>query len=214
MSATGSRREFGVTDWKARPRWQRHGALAVLAAAALFGLGCAVGGDVVAYDVPAESARYSFASETNGVKTVWEYTSDRPSTPDAPEVRPCMGAYLGVTDTNCRPEPLIFLRYDLGLQLDNTVKASGTHRIRITGYYQERLSKAPTVTTLRVEVSFDGEKTWRPAQTAGDGANTFVAEIKHPSKNQVPGAVALRISATDSAGNTVKQTMPAAYRLS
>ncbi len=190
------------------------GTLASLAVAALFGLGCAVGGDVVAYDLPAESARYKFESETNGVTTVWEYTSARPAKADAPEQQPCMGTRLGAAEGECRPEPLIFLRYDLGLQLDNTVRADSHHEIRVTGYYQERLSASPTVTTMQVEVSFDGGNTWQRANVAADGNNTFVAKIRHPRKDQVPGAVSLRISATDSSGNTVKQTIPTAYRLS
>lgn len=192
----------------------RKATIATLVAAGLFGLGCAVGGDVVAYDVPAESARYTFESETNGVKTVWEYTSDRPAKADAPEQQPCMGQAIGITQGECRPEPLIFLRYDLGLALDNTVRANGSHVITVTGYYQERLSAPPKVTAMKVEASFDGGKTWRPARTDGAGANTYRAEIQHPRKDDGADTVSLRITAADDAGNTVKQTMPAAYRLS
>ncbi|MFB7222572.1 hypothetical protein [Streptomyces sp. NPDC056227] len=45
------------------------------------------------------------------------------------------------------------------------------------------------------------------------GTDTFTAKIKNPSRKQAPEGVRLRISATDSQGNTVKQTLPTAYKL-
>ncbi|MFC0504915.1 hypothetical protein [Micromonospora costi] len=192
---------------------RRKGTVAALVTAAVFALGCSVGGDIVAYDLPAESARYTFEAETNGVKTVWEYTSDKPAEGDASELQPCMGDVLGNNMAACRPEPLIFLKYDLGLALDNTARAGVAHRITVVGYYQERLTAPPSVTSLRVEASFDGGQTWKAATTQAAGKNTFTVEIKHPHRSQGAEAVGLRISATDSGGNTVKQTLPTAYRL-
>ncbi|MBO4204403.1 hypothetical protein [Micromonospora echinofusca] len=195
------------------PSWlRRRTTLAGLVAAGVLTLGCAVGGDVVAYDLPAEPARYTFEAETNGGRTVWEYTSARPSGTDVPELQPCMGEALGA-DGDCRPEPLIFLRYDLGLGLDDTARAGGTHRITVTGYYQERLSAPPEVTTMRVEVSFDGGGTWQPVTTRAAGRNTFTATLTHPHRDRAVDGVGLRVSATDSAGNTVTQTLPTAYTL-
>ncbi|MFE2092789.1 hypothetical protein [Streptomyces sp. NPDC059460] len=112
-----------------------------------------------------------------------------------------------------RPEPLIFLKYDLGLDLDNTAKSDGVHHITVTGYHQERLSTPPTVTELRAEAGFDGGKTWQPASTEASGKDTFSVDINHPKRDEASSGVGLRISATDSAGNTVKQTIPKAYRL-
>ncbi|MFE7357758.1 hypothetical protein ACFU8Q_32645 [Streptomyces sp. NPDC057543] len=193
-------------------RWRRKVNLAASAAVAMLALvGCKA--DVISYDLPAESARYTFQAETNGVKTAWEYTSDRPAKSDTPTSQPCVADVVVKDPGACRPEPLIFLRYDLGLGLDNTAKADGLHPITVTGYYQDRLSTPPTVTELRAEASFDGGKTWQPVITKADGKNTFTARIKHPKRDQAPEGVALRITATDSAGNNVKQTIPQAYRL-
>ncbi len=194
------------------PLLRRKATLAGLATMGIFALGCAVGGDVVTYDLPAESARYTFEAETNGVKTVWEYTSATATEADAPELQPCMGEVIG-NSGECRPEPLIFLRYDLGLDLDNTVEATGTHRITVVGYYQERISTPPQVTELHVESSVDGGRTWQPAPTQAAGKNTFTAKITHPKRDQAPEEVGLRITAADSGGNTVKQTIPTAYKL-
>ncbi|WOX21417.1 hypothetical protein [Streptomyces solicathayae] len=186
--------------------------LVVSAALAMLALvGCKA--DVIAYDLPAESARYSFRAETDGVKTVWGYTSERPTKADTPTSQPCLADVVVKEPGPCRPEPLIFLRYDFGLGLDNTAPAEEAHPVTVTGYYQDRLGTPPTVTRLRAEASFDGGKTWKPVTTTAGGKNTFTARITHPSRDRASGGVALRISATDSAGNTVEQTIPQAYRL-
>lgn len=69
------------------------------------------------------------------------------------------------------------------------------------------------MTSLKAETTFDGGKTWRPATTKAAGKNTFTTTIKNPNRNQAAEGVGLRISATDSGGNTVKQTLPTAYTL-
>lgn len=192
---------------------RRRGALMVLAAAAILALSSCKGGDLVSYDLPAKSARYTFEAQTNDVKTVWEYSSAKATKDDAPELSPCMGDVLGSNQAACRPEPLIFLRYDLGLALDNTAKAGKTHEITVVGYYQERLTALPKVTSLKAETTFDGGRTWRPAATRATGKNTFTTTIKNPRRDQAAQGVGLRISATDSQGNTVRQTLPSAYTL-
>ncbi|MER5500263.1 MULTISPECIES: hypothetical protein [unclassified Streptomyces] len=193
-------------------KWRRKVNLAASAAVAVLALaGCKA--DVISYDLPAESARYTFRAETNGVRTAWEYTSDRPDKSDTPKSQPCVADVVVKDPGECRPEPLIFLRYDLGLGLDNTAEADELHSITVTGYYQERLSTPPTLTELRAEASFDGGRTWKPVSTGADGKNTFNARVKHPKRDRAPDGVALRITATDSAGNKVEQTIPRAYRL-
>ncbi|WP_405811951.1 hypothetical protein OG524_28915 [Streptomyces sp. NBC_01520] len=211
---TEARKETGPMKATAPSRWRRTVNLAALTAVGVLAVAGCGSGDVITYDLPAQSARYSFETETNGVKTVWEYMSDRPAKPDTPTSQPCIADAIVKDPGKCRPEPLIFLRYDLGLELDNTAKTGGLHPITVTGYYQDRLSKPPTVTELRVEASVDGGKTWQPAITTRAAAqNTFTAQIEHPKRDQAPGGVGLRITATDSAGDTVKQTIPKAYQL-
>ncbi|MGI5248457.1 hypothetical protein [Actinacidiphila glaucinigra] len=197
------------------PTRRRKIVLAGLAAAASLVLsGCAGGtGDLVAYDLPAKSARYTFEADTNGVKTVWEYSSDKPTKGDAPQLQPCMGDVVGDNRAACRPEPLIFLRYDLGLGLDNTAKAGETHPITVVGYYQERLTTPPKLNSLQVEATFDGGRTWQTVSSKAAGTNTFTASIRHPKRGRAAQGVGLRISATDTGGNTVRQTFPTAYKL-
>ncbi|MFI5998181.1 hypothetical protein ACIBAC_40820 [Streptomyces sp. NPDC051362] len=185
----------------------------VLAAAVTLALSGCKGGDLISYDLPAKSARYTFETKTNDVKTVWEYTSAKATKNDAPKLSPCISEVLGNNKAACRPEPLIFLRYDFDLALDNTVKAGETHKVTVVGYYQERLSALPKVTSLKAETTFDGGNTWHPATTRAGGKNTFTTTIKNPRRDQATKGVGLRISATDNQGNTVRQTIPTAYTL-
>ncbi|MFI1094781.1 hypothetical protein [Streptomyces sp. NPDC020917] len=198
-----------------RSRRRRKVSLGVLAVGALLALaGCSIpiDGNLVAFDQPAQSARYSFHAQINGTSTVWEYTSAKPTTSDTVPSEPCVSALVQKSPT-CRPEPLIFLKYDLGLGLDNTVEAGGVHHITVTGYYQERLSALPTVNALGVETTLDGGRTWHPAGVRASGANSYAVDITNPARGEAPSGVGLRVSATDSAGDTVVQTIPHAYQV-
>lgn len=144
---------------------------------------------------------------------MWQYTSAKPAKGDAPELSPCMGEVVGSNTAACSPEPLIFLRYDFDLALDNTVEAGESHEISVVGYYQESLTALPKVTSLKAETTFDGGRSWRPATTKATGKNTFTTTVKNPRRDQAAKGVGLRISATDSKGNTVRQTIPTAYTL-
>ncbi|MFF3606707.1 hypothetical protein [Streptomyces sp. NPDC002463] len=192
---------------------RRRGTLMLCAAATMLTLAGCKSGDLVSYDLPAKSSRYTFETKTDDSKTVWEYTSAGATKTDAPKQSPCMGDVLGTNKAACRPEPLIFLRYDLGLALDNTVKAGEQHEIIVTGYYQPRLTEPPRVTSLKAETTFDGGRTWHPAATRATGKNTFTTTVGNPRRDQAAQGVGLRISATDSQGNTVRQTIPTAYTL-
>lgn len=193
---------------------RRKGVIAALVGAGLFSLACSVGGDIVAYDLPAEQARYTLENDADGVQTVWEYTSQRPAEDTSSELQPCMGSVIGDPNAGpCQPEPLIFLRYDLGVDLANTVPANRPHRISITGYYQEGLDSPPEVTELRLEASFDGGQTWHRVPTRSQGEGSYTATIRSPRLADTAGAVGLRVAAADRDGNTVEQTVADAYRL-
>lgn len=195
------------------PTRRRTRTVAALIGAGVFTLGCSVGGDLVSYeDLPEDAQRYTLEVETDSVTTSWEYVSDQPADGDEPEAQPCMSDMLGeVSASDCRPEPLIFLKYDLGLALDDTVPANEVHQITVTGYYQERLSSPPEVTDLEVEVSFDDGASWQGADTETVGDGVFTAAV--PPAGEPGDAVTLRVSAVDDQGNSVVQTMPGAYAL-
>lgn len=194
--------------WVSRSRRSRGPAIAVVVGAlGLLLPGCTVRADVVSYeDLPAEEARYTLELDNGDAVTVWEYDSAQVGEPT--NVQPCAGEYLGETAGECRPEPLIFLRYEFGLDLHETVPANRPHRITVTGYYEHQLTTPPEVVDLSVEVSYDGGESWRSVGAEATEKNTFALTVRHP---RGAGTVSLRVSASDSDGNTVVQTLPEAF---
>lgn len=75
--------------------------------------------------------------------------------------------------TPCAAQPLIFLRYDLGLDLWNRARAPGAHRFQVEAYRQKSLAAMPEIAGLTVSLSYDGGETWREARVrpAGDGVS-------------------------------------------
>lgn len=197
-----------IENWRSR-RWA---GAAILAGVLVLTPGCSFGGDLVSYELPAESAPYTLEVETDGVTTTWEYTSARPEEDQADQT--CLADALGNPDAPpCAPEPLIFLRYDLALELDDTATAGRPHEITVTGYYQPQPGELPTVTDLGVEASFDGGQSWQDVRTEDIGEGAYRAVVPHPKLARTEGVVSLRVNASDDAGNTVTQTIPHAYGL-
>ncbi|WP_432041978.1 S8 family serine peptidase [Streptomyces cadmiisoli] len=69
----------------------------------------------------------------------------------------------------------------------------------------EGAATAATARKLAFSVSYDGGRTWKPAEVT-DRARL---ELRHPAR---PGTVSLRAALTDADGNTMKQTIYRAYR--
>ncbi|KAB1941776.1 S8 family serine peptidase [Micromonospora sp. ALFpr18c] len=121
-------------------------------------------------------------------ETAWEFTSARPS---------------GDTAT---PLSLLQVDYRVPADLLNTVRGNRSHQLGLT-LRQPAGVPAPTGTSVRVEVSFDGGVTWRSARTTGSGTR-YIATV--PAGR---GTVSVRVHARDRAGNTVDQTVVDAYGL-
>ncbi|MGW3807779.1 S8 family peptidase [Micromonospora sp. NPDC005113] len=103
--------------------------------------------------------------------------------------------------------PMTAIRYTPELDIDNRAPAGRLFAIPVS--LDRQVGAAPGRTrTLTVEASFDDGKTWRqlPVQRSGEKA---VAWVHNPTGS---GFVSLRSAATDTGGNTVKQTVIRAYR--
>jgi subtilisin family serine protease len=151
------------------------------------------------------------------VETEWTFTSERPksgytSTADGAN---CMGWYMTWPRPNdvCQATSQLFVGYDLGLSLDNTLRAGKAHRITLSAAHSPFLKPAPKVSKLELWTSVDDGAHWTQVRTAPVGGGQYTATVRHPALTDTTGAVSLRVRAVDAAGNTVTQTVHRAYGL-
>jgi hypothetical protein len=164
-----------------------------------------------AYRLPPDTGRYHLTVDEDNSQTAWDFTDSVPTADATPPGYACVPAALGLDSGPCRADPLIFLRYDAGATLDNTVSAPGAHRVKIS---VSRLDPdAPAITALTVWTSTDGGATWTPAPSAAHGDGTYVADYSVAQVSATDGAVSFRVQAQDAAGNDVVQTVKDAVRL-
>ncbi|TDD68633.1 hypothetical protein E1262_15405 [Jiangella aurantiaca] len=144
------------------------------------------------------------------VATEWEFTSAPPSPGRLPEAYSCPVAAL--TDP-CAFQPLLQMRWDLGLDLLNTAPAGRRHTVEV---HAAAPGGGPVADRLRVWFSVDDGVSWRPAQVRADGrpgSGDFRVTVPHPGLDATHGHVWLRTEASTAAGDSVTQTIERAYRL-
>ncbi|MEV0613539.1 S8 family serine peptidase [Nonomuraea sp. NPDC050404] len=139
-----------------------------------------------AYTLTASSRRPDVELST-GVDAVWTFRSSRTAKPE--------------------PLPLMAVRYaPQGLDDANRARPGSRTTVPI------RVERAPgarevAVSSIKLEVSADDGKTWRPVRVRAAGAG-WTARLDNPA---APGYVSLRATVTDKAGNGVTQTVSRAY---
>ncbi|GIJ64200.1 hypothetical protein [Virgisporangium aurantiacum] len=101
--------------------------------------------------------------------------------------------------------PLSAVRFAPPLSDTNTAPAGKSWVVPVS-VQQQPGSTAKPVKTLTVDVSYDDGRTWRNAPVLRAG----VVVLQHPA---AAGFVSLRATSTDTAGNTVKQTIIRAYQI-
>jgi subtilisin family serine protease len=106
-----------------------------------------------------------------------------------------------------QPLPVSVIRFAPRVDDTNTSVLGPVEMLPFTVAHQPG-STAGVTTTASVEASFDGGKTWVPAQVFGTG-DSREALVKRPAGH---GLISLKASASDAAGNTVQQTILNAYR--
>lgn len=154
------------------------------------------------------------------VESEWTFTTGKPTNgfPYRPPLG--VGVHCGTWDTytrlgtpdkgSCEPNKQLYLGYDLGLRLDNTLPAGRAHEIKISGYHHSYLSSDLELTSLKLSVSYDDGVTWQPVRTKKSARSEYTAVLTHP---KTAGAVSLRTEGVDADGNTIKQTITRAYGL-
>ncbi|NUT02765.1 MAG: hypothetical protein HOV76_04750 [Hamadaea sp.] len=157
------------------------------------------------YDLPAEAKRYELTGSSNGgaTTTKWGFTSSAPTTEARQQGTWCPQG-IGVL---CRSEPLLFLRYDAGLDATGAVTGGGKRELKLTAYHQG-VHSAP-IASLELSISLDGGTTWQQVKVAAKGGGDFTASYVLPSRTG--GTVSIKATASDTDGNTIEQTVLNAY---
>lgn len=157
---------------------------------------------VIKFAVSASRTGRAYGLATSS-RTVWTWPSAR----QAGAVLPA-GWICPVTKT-CVVQPMMTLGYSVpGLGLDESAPP-GRQVLDFSATHLQ-LAPAAAVKDATVQVSQDGGKTWRLVAMTGCGPGKFRAVFS----DQEAGTVALRVTATDSAGSQIKETILSAYKVS
>ena len=142
------------------------------------------------YRLEISGARPSFAEVSTEVSATWTFRSGH------------------VPDAEFTPLPVMAIRFGPTLDEHNAARAGRAFVLPVS---VQRQTGAPTarVRDLDLEVSYDDGDTWRRPLLVKAG-NRWFALLFHPANATF---VSLRAAATDSAGNSVRQTILHAYRL-
>jgi len=137
--------------------------------------------------------------------TEWTFRSARPAPPDLT----CPGSVPG----GCAHQPLIQLKYRLGLDLANRAPAGQPMVFEVTAGPPPQAQNAGTVARLWLWSSTDAGASWRPAWVVPLGSGRFRVLVRNPASAPGDGTVWLKAEAWDTAGNQVRQTVRGAYSL-
>ncbi len=141
----------------------------------------------------------------------WVFRSAPPTSGTLPAAYTCPIA----NDTNpCGFDPLIQLRYDLGLTLSNTAFSRRDHTVNVHAAPLSGAVDQTRVSGMTAWYSTDDGQTWKAAPVAKkDNKGTFAVTVRHPRLAETNGFVWLRVRAWNSKGDSVEQTVERAYRL-
>lgn len=144
------------------------------------------------------------------VQSTWDFTASAPKKADSlPSYELCAPD----PGQSCSYVPLIFAAYDFGADLHGQVPASGTETFTLTGYHEKGVT-GRQVTKASVEVSFDDGASWAPATKVTDvGDGRFRVAVTQPDPSATSGFASLRVSLSDDAGDSLRQTVLHAYAL-
>ena len=139
------------------------------------------------------------------VTSEWTFRSAPPEASSAT----CPGALAG----RCVHQPLIQVRYRLGLDLANRVPGGAPMTFTVSARLPSGAPGGGPVSGLWLWSSSDAGATWRPARVQPVAPGEFQVTVNNPAAAGGDGSVWLRSEAWDGAGNRVRQTVQGAYFL-
>lgn len=110
--------------------------------------------------------------------------------------------------TDCSALSLVTASYQLDVGMDGTAPA-GPDQVVVTFGHAPGSQNLPFA-KASVQVSFDGGATWTPTFLADLGGGRYRSQWTNPAST-TGGDVALRVGATDVAGNSLTQSVTAAF---
>jgi hypothetical protein len=142
------------------------------------------------YLLPPEPATYRLEDRSEDprgqgrqVRTTWTFHSAGRTRAGVPAATVCVIAGVG-PDASCRYEPLINLRYDLGVSLDNTVPGGRPHVFRVVANHHSQASPLP-VSVDSVALSYDDGATWLRAPAVPLGHGGYLVTAGQPVRLRV-----------------------------
>ncbi|MFE8950162.1 S8 family serine peptidase [Streptomyces sp. NPDC007856] len=153
------------------------------------------------FEVPAGEATYRLDLTTGRTSDDWRFGTDTHTS----------WTFRSDTVADTTLLPLLQLDYDVPVDAQNAVGRARTHTLGMTVRMQDGMP-APRGVKLKVEASYDDGKTWTTTRTVGrNGEGQFAATVERPSNVHGDAYVTLRVTATDSSGNSIQQTVKRAY---
>jgi hypothetical protein len=154
-------------------------------------------------------------SLSTGTHTEWTWPSAHVPDTRLPDAYACQVFKGGLPpDRNCAVEPLLTAEYAVsGLAVDGSVHI-GPQTVDLT-IVRTQLAAAARLTGATVQFSTDDGASWQDASVAdlGDGRYRATFTAVGDQGPRGAGYVALRVTATDSAGGRFVETAARAYRL-
>ncbi|WP_406491789.1 hypothetical protein OG936_00845 [Streptomyces sp. NBC_00846] len=145
-----------------------------------------VGLDPATYRITMDTEHPAWFPLFTKASTVWTFTSARPAN--------------GKEDL-----ALLWPRYGLGLDAENTTQGGNTYHFDLTFVLQN--GATPDIDGVEVEASAVDGATWQPAKVKSKSDGSYKVSVNNPAS----GYVSLRVKAQDTNGSKIEQTLIKAY---
>jgi hypothetical protein len=149
----------------------------------------------IAYD---QTRTADWTAQSTKTHTVWTFDSAHSGSTTVPAGWSCT---QDTVRKHCSALPLLLPHYQLSEGLDGTEAPGSTGSLALTVGHAPGAAQSE-VDDATVSVSFDGGTTWTDATVQSLGGNQFRAHWTNPDS----GMVSFKVTATDTAGNTLSQT--------